>query len=65
MTVVVLSGHPRGKALSKAQLGGLFFKERSLRLPLAMSGWPDLTLSERALRYLVTTLIGLFLMCLG
>ncbi|HUF45780.1 MAG TPA: histidine kinase dimerization/phospho-acceptor domain-containing protein, partial [Aestuariivirgaceae bacterium] len=30
-----------------------------------MSGWPDLTLSERALRYLVTTLIGLFLMCLG
>jgi two-component system, cell cycle sensor histidine kinase PleC len=51
--------------LSKAQLGGLFFKERSLRLPLVPSGWPDLTVSEKALRYLVTSLIGLFLVCLG
>jgi two-component system, cell cycle sensor histidine kinase PleC len=51
--------------LSKAQLGGLFFKERLLRLPLAPSGWPDLTVSEQALRYLVTALIALFLVCLG
>jgi two-component system, cell cycle sensor histidine kinase PleC len=51
--------------LSKAQLGGLFFKERSLRLPLAPSGWPDLTVSDTALRYLVATLIALFLVCLG
>ncbi|MBW3551465.1 MAG: hypothetical protein KY442_11875 [Proteobacteria bacterium] len=63
--VVVRGDHPRGKALSKAQLGGLFFKERSLRLPLAPSGWPDLTVSDTALRYLVATLIALFLVCLG
>ncbi len=51
--------------MSKAQLGGLFFKERSLRLPLAPNGWPDLTVSDTALRYLVATLIVLFLVCLG
>ena len=51
--------------MSKAQLGGLFFKERSLRLPLAPSGWPDLTVSDTALRYVVATLIALFLVCLG
>jgi two-component system, cell cycle sensor histidine kinase PleC len=62
---VATAGHPRGKALSKAQLGGLFFKERSLRLPLAPGGWPDLTVSDTALRYLVAILIGLFLLCLG
>jgi two-component system, cell cycle sensor histidine kinase PleC len=63
--VVVRGDHPRGKALSKAQLGGLFFKERSLRLPLAPTGWPDLTVSDTALRYLVAALIALFLVCLG
>jgi two-component system, cell cycle sensor histidine kinase PleC len=63
--VAVQAGRLRGKALSKAQLGGLFFKERSLRLPLAPSGWPDLTVSDTALRYLVALLIGLFLVCLG
>jgi two-component system, cell cycle sensor histidine kinase PleC len=51
--------------LSKAQLGGLFFKERSLRLPLAPNGWPDVTVSDTALRYLVAILIALFLVCLG
>jgi len=51
--------------LSKAQLEGLFFKERALRLPLGARGWPGITLSERSLRNLITTLIVLFLASLG
>jgi len=51
--------------LAKAQLEGLFFKERSLRLALGAPGWPGIVLSERALRNLITTLIALFLLSLG
>jgi two-component system cell cycle sensor histidine kinase PleC len=50
--------------LSKSQLGGLFIKERSLKLPLS-SRWANFTLSERLLRNLVTVLIFLFLSALG
>jgi len=53
-----------GVKLSKAQLGGLFIKDRSLRLPLS-SRWSDITVSERLLRNLVTILIFLFLAFLG
>ena len=50
--------------MSKSQLGGLFAKDRSLRLPLS-SRWSHLTVSERLLRNLVTVLIFLFLALLG
>jgi len=51
--------------LSKAQLGGLFFKERVLRLPLTPRRWSDITISERALRRLIIVLIVLFVVSLG
>jgi len=53
-----------GVVLSKAQLGGLFIKDRGLRLPLT-SRWSTFTVSERLLRNLVTVLIFLFLASLG
>lgn len=50
--------------MSKAQLGGLFIKDRSLRLPLT-SRWSQISVSESLLRNLVTILIFLFLASLG
>ena len=55
----------KGKRLGKTQIGELFFKERVLRLP---SPWPDrfkITITERHLRLLITSLIVLFLLLLG
>lgn len=54
----------KGAGLSKAQLGGVFVKDRSLRLPLS-SRWNRFTVSERLLRNLVTVLIFLFLSALA
>ncbi len=51
--------------LSKAELGGLFFKERVLRLPLTPRRWSGITISERALRRLIIVLIVLFVVSLG
>ena len=51
--------------MGKTQIGELFFKERVLRLP---SPWPNrfkITISERHLRFLITSLIVLFLLVLG
>ncbi len=53
-----------GVDLSKAQLEGLFARDRGLRLPLS-SRWTNVTVSERLLRNLVTVLIFLFLASLG
>ncbi len=51
--------------MSKAQIGGLFFKERRLRVPLATRRLSSITISERALRNLITVLIILFIATLG
>ena len=51
--------------MGKTNIGELFFKERTLRLP---SPWParlKLAISERHLRLLITGLIILFLVVLG
>lgn len=51
--------------MGKTNIGELFFKERTLRLP---SPWPErlkLAISERHLRLLITALIVLFLVVLG
>ncbi len=53
-----------GVDLSKAQLEGLFARDRGLRLPLS-SRWTNVTVSERLLRNMVTVLIFLFLASLG
>src|SRR5947207_10942411 len=50
---------------SRAQLGGLFFKERVLRLPTPVPGWARLTIGERSLRILITVLVSLFLIMLA
>ncbi len=50
--------------MSKAQLEGLFARDRGLRLPLS-SRWTTFTVSERLLRNLVTVLIFLFMVSLG
>lgn len=50
--------------MSKAQLEGLFVRDRGLRLPLS-SRWTKITISELLLRNLVTILIFLFLTSLG
>ncbi|WP_162914495.1 PAS domain-containing sensor histidine kinase [Taklimakanibacter lacteus] len=50
---------------SKAQLGGLYFKERVLRLPLPLPGWARITIGERSLRILITILVSLFLVTLA
>ncbi len=51
--------------MAKTQLGELFFKERGLRLPLMTGRWLSVTISERALRNLITILIVLFLITLA
>ncbi|WP_342642851.1 PAS domain-containing sensor histidine kinase [Rhodoligotrophos ferricapiens] len=51
--------------MAKAHIGELFAKERVLRLPFIASRWTGLAISERALRVLVTSLIGLFMLTLG
>jgi two-component system cell cycle sensor histidine kinase PleC len=51
--------------LSKAQLGELFFKERKLRVPLATRRLATVSISERALRNLITVLIVFFVITLG
>lgn len=50
--------------MSKAQLGGLFVRNRDLRLPLHAK-WTHITVSENLLRNLVTLLIFIFLTSLG
>ncbi|CAN5212879.1 PAS domain-containing sensor histidine kinase [soil metagenome] len=55
----------QGDILSKAQLGGLFFRERVLRLPLPLPPWARIAISEGALRILITVLISLFLATLA
>ena len=50
---------------SRAQLGGLFFKERVIRLPLPLPGWARITIGERSLRILITVLVSLFLVTLA
>ena len=50
---------------SRAQLGGLFFKERVLRLTTPVPGWARLTIGERSLRILITVLVSLFLIMLA
>ena len=55
----------QGKRLGKTHIGELFFKERVLKLP---SPWPSrfrITIGERHLRLLITSLIVLFLLMLG
>ena len=51
--------------MGKTQIGELFFKERSLRLPFPFPERLRLAISERNLRRLITTLIVLFLAVLG
>ncbi len=51
--------------MAKTQLGELFFRERKLRLPVATPRWATISISERALRNLITILIVLFLITLG
>ncbi len=50
--------------LAKVQLGHLFFKERSLRLPTATLPFRNLKVSERRLRALILALIAAFMLCL-
>ncbi len=55
----------KGKRLGKTHIGELFFKERVLRLP---SPWParfKITITERHLRLLITSMIVMFLIMLG
>ena len=49
--------------MGKTQIGELFFKERSLKLPLPQR--LKVAISERSLRFLITALIVLFLLSLG
>jgi two-component system cell cycle sensor histidine kinase PleC len=51
--------------LAKVQLGQLFVKERSLRLPIAAVPVSSFSLSEKTLRRLILALIAVFLVCLG
>jgi len=54
-----------GNKLGKAQIGALFFKERSLRLPSPFSERWRIVISETSLRILITALIAAFLATLG
>ncbi len=54
-----------GNVLGKAQLGGLFFKERSIVIPTHVPGIGELRISERALRLLIMWLISSFLAMLA
>src|SRR4029453_7941221 len=58
-----MSATQGAKLGSRAQLGGLFFKERVLRLPLPVPG--RITIGERSLRILITILVSLFLTTLA
>ncbi len=51
--------------MGKAQLGGLFFRERSIIVPTRLPGIGDLRISERALRTLIMWLITSFLAMLA
>jgi two-component system cell cycle sensor histidine kinase PleC len=51
--------------VGKAQLGGLFFKERSILIPTLLPGLGGLRISERALRTLIMWLISSFLAMLA
>jgi two-component system cell cycle sensor histidine kinase PleC len=51
--------------VGKAQLGELFVRERSLKLPPPLPGRARIAISEKALRLLITTLISLFLITLA
>ena len=51
--------------MGKTQIGELFFKERSLRLPSPLPQRLRLAISEKSLRLLIMGLIVLFLLSLG
>ncbi len=51
--------------MGKAQIGALFFKERSLRLPSPFPERWRIVISEKSLRLLITALIAAFLVTLG
>ena len=55
----------QGKRLGKTHIGELFFKERVLKLPSPWPGRFRITIAERHLRLLITSLIVLFLLMLG
>lgn len=55
----------QGKRLGKTHIGELFYKERVLRLPSPWPGGFKITIAERHLRLLITSLIILFLLILG
>ena len=57
--------HETGKSLGKTQIGELFFRERSVRLPAPLPQWLRLAISEKSLRRLIVSLIVLFLVSLG
>ena len=54
----------QGKRLGKTHIGELFFKERVLKLPSPWPGRFRVTIAERHLRLLITSLIVLFLLML-
>ena len=51
--------------MGKTQIGELFFRERSLRLPSLLPQRLRVAISEKSLRLLITALIVLFLLSLG
>jgi two-component system, cell cycle sensor histidine kinase PleC len=51
--------------LAKAQIKELFFRDRALHLPLPWPGHKTISVSERAMRILITVLTGLFLATLA
>ena len=55
----------QGKRLGKTHIGELFFKERVLRVSSPWPGRFRITIGERHLRLLITSLIVLFLLMLG
>jgi len=55
----------KGDRLGKTHIGELFFKERVLRIPSPWPGRFRITIGERHLRLLITSLIVLFLLVLG
>ena len=51
--------------MGKAQIGALFVKDRSLRLPSPFPERWRIVISEKSLRLLITALIAAFLATLG
>ncbi len=51
--------------MGKTHIGELFLKDRVLKLPFPLPGRFRITISERHLRLLITTLIVMFLLVLG